>query len=499
VLVGVDDAIEELVRESAGGARADVFAGAAAAGRAKGDRPARLLLLLHVLVATGLVLELGARAFRARRLIARARPVDSGPAWLQDKGIRLLESEEVQAPSCAGGFPRVILLPKGDATRLDPERLRCVLLHELVHLERRDGLVALLGSLLCILFWFHPGAWLLAALVRRDQESSCDALVVRRTGKPRTYALTLLEYAGRRTVPALVGMAGARARMKRRLTMIEVAQKNVRGRAVGIAGCSLAGVLGLSLALLQGSIAAAGSAFPGPGGPIAVPGSRAPAGGPNVIRIQAPPEGREDETVYRRLTGLRVGGGQLERLRALGYLEQESSGWVTDQETVVSARKARLRGTTLEAREVLLSLPEGSRLTALLEGQQVLLDSRVDGSAIRLVGGALRILDEGGVTRVSVPGDGASVLEIEVKTENGETCMALRGVDGSGKESRVRVILDPDTGRPEDEDRPPHKAVRWALLTPDDSDEDPVRLKMQWIYDLGELGRTVGKKTGGTR
>ena len=129
----------------------------------------------------------------------------------------------------------------------------------------------------------------------------------------------------------------------------------------------------------------------------------------------------------------------------------------------------------------------------------MLLDSRADGSAIRLVGGTLTIRDEGGVTRVSIPGDGANALEIEMKTENGEICMALRAFDDRGKGCPVRVVLDPDTGRPEGEEQPPHQAIRWALRIPDDPEEDPVRLKMQWVYDLDELGRTVGKRAGMAR
>src|SRR6185436_14489781 len=75
------------------------------------------------------------------------------------------------------------------------EALAWALRHELVHLERGDALMATLQSLVLALLWFHPAAWWFSAEITRLRELSCDQVVVRGSGRRRSYALALLEYA----------------------------------------------------------------------------------------------------------------------------------------------------------------------------------------------------------------------------------------------------------------------------------------------------------------
>src|SRR6185436_12071940 len=75
------------------------------------------------------------------------------------------------------------------------EALAWALRHELVHLERGDALMATLQSLVLALLWFHPAAWWLSAEIGRLRELSCDQVVVRGSGRRRSYALALLGYA----------------------------------------------------------------------------------------------------------------------------------------------------------------------------------------------------------------------------------------------------------------------------------------------------------------
>lgn len=53
-----------------------------------------------------------------------------------------------------------------------------VLRHEAVHAKRGDNIWHYLSALCLCLHWFNPAVWLMAALIRRDVELSCDRAVV---------------------------------------------------------------------------------------------------------------------------------------------------------------------------------------------------------------------------------------------------------------------------------------------------------------------------------
>jgi TonB family protein len=81
-----------------------------------------------------------------------------------------------------------ILLPNGLAESLTPEELESVILHELVHIRRRDNLWAFVRMLVVAALWFHPLAWLLNRWLNLETERSCDERVLELTQDPRAYA-----------------------------------------------------------------------------------------------------------------------------------------------------------------------------------------------------------------------------------------------------------------------------------------------------------------------
>ena len=62
-----------------------------------------------------------------------------------------------------GLFRPRLLLPDGITSRLTPEELESILLHELSHVQRRDNVTAALHMVVEILFWFHPLVWWIGA------------------------------------------------------------------------------------------------------------------------------------------------------------------------------------------------------------------------------------------------------------------------------------------------------------------------------------------------
>ncbi len=163
---------------------------------------------LALVYVTGLVLRLAwtaIRIVRTKTLLERARPVRDRATLDLWEGIRasspigskveLLCTPDIRVPMCSGLGRPVILLPRRGSCAPSADVLRCVLLHELVHLERRDGWVVLAQELLRAPFWFHPAAKWLSRQLDLFRELSCDARVALRTGHPKRYAAALVEYA----------------------------------------------------------------------------------------------------------------------------------------------------------------------------------------------------------------------------------------------------------------------------------------------------------------
>ena len=107
----------------------------------------------------------------------------------------VLVSREVKAPVVVGMMRPAIILPKSIAEDFPTQRLSPMLIHELAHIRRRDHLVNAFQRLLAIALFFHPLYWLVCRALSTERERSCDDYVVRVTGAPRRYALSLAELA----------------------------------------------------------------------------------------------------------------------------------------------------------------------------------------------------------------------------------------------------------------------------------------------------------------
>ncbi len=112
-------------------------------------------------------------------------------------------------PGVWGVWRPVVILPEGLAERLSDGEFEMLVLHELIHVARRDNLVANLQRALCCCLWFYPLVWLLDRRVRAERESACDETVLLVENAADVYAASLLNVS--RFCIESIGVAGRSA------------------------------------------------------------------------------------------------------------------------------------------------------------------------------------------------------------------------------------------------------------------------------------------------
>ena len=109
--------------------------------------------------------------------------------------IRLRENvyitERIMSPFSMGLIHPKILLPSS----LEEEYYAPVIMHEKVHIARKDIWMKHIGMALLMVFWFQPLLWLAFYLFVNDMEEACDESVLRKSTKvfQMQYAKALVE------------------------------------------------------------------------------------------------------------------------------------------------------------------------------------------------------------------------------------------------------------------------------------------------------------------
>lgn len=101
----------------------------------------------------------------------------------------------VNSPTVIGILRPRIVLPND----MDDRNLAYILLHERIHVGRRDNLWRLIAILAACIHWFNPLSWVFLKIFLNDCELACDEGAIKKL-KPeerKGYARTLLSYTGR--------------------------------------------------------------------------------------------------------------------------------------------------------------------------------------------------------------------------------------------------------------------------------------------------------------
>jgi len=170
-------------------------------------------------------------------------------------------------PAVLGVLRPCIALPRDFHSAFDGEERRLMLLHEQVHLRRRDNLWNLLANALLVVHWFNPIAWWAARRLRIDQETACDAAVLRHEPLPSLarYAGALLKVQGVVPVPPLAVAWQSTHPLVERVRMLQDHRLSFARHRAGLRLAALSIVLaGVGGYALQADAGAASGATGGP-------------------------------------------------------------------------------------------------------------------------------------------------------------------------------------------------------------------------------------------
>jgi beta-lactamase regulating signal transducer with metallopeptidase domain len=102
--------------------------------------------------------------------------------------VEIRQANFVRVPCIFGWFRPVVLVPLNVITGMSTEHLRAVLLHELAHIRRYDGLVNWFQSVIETALFFHPLVWIVSRRLREEREHCADEIAADALGDRLSYA-----------------------------------------------------------------------------------------------------------------------------------------------------------------------------------------------------------------------------------------------------------------------------------------------------------------------
>jgi beta-lactamase regulating signal transducer with metallopeptidase domain len=148
----------------------------------------------------------------------------------------------------------LVVMPESIASQLDDEELEAIMLHELVHIQRRDNLIGNLQLAVCALLLFHPLVWFISRRLFDEREQACDERVMEVCGAPEAYASSILKVVRFCFGWKMAGVTGAASGSNLRRRIENIMTMGNKKRGTGTATGLLAGALvGTALLVLVGA------------------------------------------------------------------------------------------------------------------------------------------------------------------------------------------------------------------------------------------------------
>ena len=134
-------------------------------------------------------------------------------AQLIEKSI--FEARNLQTPFVLGLIRPKIYLPAG----LKDDERDYILLHEQIHIRRKDHIIKMLAFFVLCIHWFNPLVWVAYLIMSIDMELSCDESVLKEMNEEikKPYANSLLSLAAGRHILSGSPIAFGEGNVKRRI------------------------------------------------------------------------------------------------------------------------------------------------------------------------------------------------------------------------------------------------------------------------------------------
>lgn len=116
---------------------------------------------------------------------------------LTRRNIKIYSIEWIDTPVVIGIFKPRIIVPSYTTKEENKEILKNIVIHEVVHIKRKDNIIKLLSIFTACVHWFNPIVWKCLFLSHVDMEKACDERVINITGgkNKKQYAQSLLSFA----------------------------------------------------------------------------------------------------------------------------------------------------------------------------------------------------------------------------------------------------------------------------------------------------------------
>ncbi|HTG42930.1 MAG TPA: M56 family metallopeptidase, partial [Verrucomicrobiae bacterium] len=140
--------------------------------------------------------------------------------------VRVVATDCLSTPALFGFFRPCLLVPRRMLEHLSDSELRLVLLHELVHVRRRDVLWNWFMLFLQAIHWFNPAVWFAFRRLRAAREVLCDTIVLTHLAEAERYEygrtlIKLFDYVpGRSAGASSLPILNTQTELKRRILMI---------------------------------------------------------------------------------------------------------------------------------------------------------------------------------------------------------------------------------------------------------------------------------------
>jgi hypothetical protein len=105
--------------------------------------------------------------------------------------VQVFLSDLTDTAQTSGFFRPLILIPASLVTRLTPQQMEAILVHELFHIRRNDYMINICMSCFRSIFFFNPFAHFFYKAIALERELACDDGVLEKDYPPALYAEAL--------------------------------------------------------------------------------------------------------------------------------------------------------------------------------------------------------------------------------------------------------------------------------------------------------------------